>query len=256
MDIIYKKIIDKVLASGKRLRERAGKIRDIGITKRDLTEEDIRIERELKEIINEFNPEHGFYAEEENADFFQAEDVWVADPISGTKIFINGSPHYGIVVSHLHNQKVQFAVVYDPSVGELYTAYRSKGAFLNDQRIILPQIIAEKPKIIFNLSAGWKDHVLAEKIEKVLNAYNLSKVAGSFAVKECWVAHGKFNGVVTLAKDTFPQFASSLIIKEAGGILTNLAGEEDIRPDDRVFIGGDRATHSKLLPLVREVFRE
>jgi fructose-1,6-bisphosphatase/inositol monophosphatase family enzyme len=69
MEIDYKRITDFMLDSGKRILAKAGNIKDIGITKKDLTEEDLAIERGFKEIIQSFGPEHILFAEEENAIF-------------------------------------------------------------------------------------------------------------------------------------------------------------------------------------------
>jgi len=255
MDTLYKKIIEQIVSSGKRIREKSGKIQDIGVTKKNLTEEDIRIERELKQVIKEFNPKHEFYSEEENENFLEAEDVWVADPISGTHVFIDGLPHYGIVVAHLHNHEVQFAAVYDPSMNDLYTAYRNKGAYLNNQKIFIKETDSEKPRIIFNLSLGWKDTASAKKLFGELSDFELYRVLGSHAVNDSLVACGKYNGVVCLAKDSFPYFASSLMIKEAGGIFTNINGEENIKPSDRIFIGGDKKTYQKLKMIVERILK-
>jgi myo-inositol-1(or 4)-monophosphatase len=256
MDELYKKIIEQIVSSGKRIREKSGKIQDIGVTKKNLTEEDIKIERELKQIIKEFNPKHEFYAEEESENFLDAEDVWVIDPISGTHVFINGLPHYGIVAAHVHNHEVQFAAVYDPSMDDLYTAYRNKGAYLNGQKISVKDTVSEPPKIIFTLSLGWKDIASARKIFYELSNLELYRVPGSSAVNDSLVACGKYNGVVCFAKDSFPSFASSLMIKEAGGIFTNINGEENIQPSDRVFIGGDKETYQKLKLVVEKVLKE
>jgi len=253
MDNIYKKIINYIVVSGKRLREQTGKIQDIGITKKDLTEEDLRIERELKEIIKDFDITHEFYAEEENENFLDSENVWAVDPISCTRAFIHGLPHYGIVVSHIHNKKVQFATVYDPSMDELYTAYRGKGAYLNNHKIFVKKAVLEKPRIIFNLSLGWKDEISANKILFQLSNYELYRVMSSHAVNDSYVACGKYNGVVSLTKDSFPYFASSLIIQEAGGIFTNIHGDKDIKFDDRVFVGGDKDTYQKLMLIVKKI---
>lgn len=255
MDVLYKKIIKQIVSSGRRIREKSGKIQDIGVTKKNLTEEDIRIERELKQIIKEYNPKHEFYAEEENENFLDAEDVWVVDPISGTHVFINGLPHYGVVAAHIHNHEVQFAVVYDPSMNDLYTAYRNKGVYLNGQRIYIKEVTSEIPKVIFNLSLGWKDAASARKIFYELSDFELYRVAGSHAVNDSLVTCGKYNGVVCLAKDSFPYFASSLIIREAGGTFTNLDGEENIKPGDRVFIGGDKETYQKLKLIVGKILK-
>lgn len=255
MEVLYKKIIEQIVISGKRIREKSGKIQDIGITKKNLTEEDIAIERELKQIVKKFNPKHEFYGEEENESFLDAEDVWVADPISGTHVFIDGLPHYGIVIAHVHNHEVQFAAVYDPSMDDLYTAYKNKGAYLNNQKIFVKEASSEKPRITFNLSLGWKDATSVKKFFNELSDFELYRVLGSHAVSDSLVACGKYNGVVCLAKDSFPYFASSLIIREAGGIFTNINGEENIKPSDRVFIGGDKETYQKLKIIVEGILK-
>jgi hypothetical protein len=61
--------------------------------------------------------------------------------------------------------------------------------------------------------------------------------------------------VVCLAKDSFPYFASSVIIKEAGGVFTNMAGYDNIVSTDRVFIGGDKQTYQTLKLIVDELFK-
>lgn len=254
MNALYKKIIEQIVSSGKRIREKSGKIQDIGVTKKNLTEEDIRIERELKQIVKEFNPKHEFYAEEENENFLEAEDVWIVDPISGTRVFIDGLPHYGIVAAHVHNHEIQFAAVYDPSMDDLYTACRNKGAYLNGQKIFVKNN-PEKPRVIFNLSLGWKDTANAKKILYELCDFEFYRVLGSHAVNDSLVACGKYNGVVCLAKDSFPYFASSLLIREAGGIFTNINGEENLKPSDRVFIGGNKETYQKLKSIVEKILK-
>src|SRR3989344_9467992 len=123
---MYDKVIEFVKQAGERLREKAGHIPDIGVTKDFLTEEDLRIEREFGKLIKTFGPDHQLYAEEEH-DFFETSDnVWVMDPISGTSIFMRGMPHYGIVVSHIKKGKVAFAVVYDPAMRNMYVAEQGK----------------------------------------------------------------------------------------------------------------------------------
>ena len=255
MRTLYDTIINHIVSSGKRIRDKSGTIQDIGITKAYLTEEDIRIERELKEIVKQSRPRHAFYAEEENDNVLDADDVWVVDPISGTRLLIAGLPHYAIVAAHVHEHEVQFGAVYDPSIDTLYTAYRNRGAYLNGQRISVKDLDGESPRVIFNLALDWKDTAIARDTFRQLDGFELYRLLGSHAVNDCLVASGKCNGVVCLAKDRFPYFASSLIIKEAGGLFTNLEGDENIKSTDRVFIGGDKKTYQTLKPLVDELFK-
>jgi myo-inositol-1(or 4)-monophosphatase len=67
--------------------------------------------------------------------FTNSENVWIIDPISNTLNFIHGLPHYSVVLSHVYKSELLFAVVYDPSTQEMFTAEKGKGAFLNDIKI-------------------------------------------------------------------------------------------------------------------------
>ena len=99
MEKVCREIIDFIVSSGKRIAKRAGNIEDIGVKKQYLTEEDLAIERGMKEIIKKHCPTHEFFAEEEHDSFPENEDVWIADPISGTISLIEGLPYYAIVVA-------------------------------------------------------------------------------------------------------------------------------------------------------------
>lgn len=244
MQETYDRIIECILSSGRRLTERTGKIADIGITKKDLTEEDIRIERDLKAIIEPLGEAHSVFAEEENDNYAATDHVWVIDPISGTSTFINGLPHYGIVLTHIYKGESQFAVVYDPSVNELFTAYRGEGAFLNGEKIE----VRTQPsnKVILAISSAWHDPEKAEKTKELLSGYDLTDSLGSMAVNYCQVACGRYDGLVSMTKDAFPDFAGCLIVNEAGGKATNFEGDINIRPSDRTFIAGTGSFHQAL----------
>src|SRR3989344_2596434 len=176
---MYEQVIDFVKQAGERLREKAGSLPDIGVTKRFLTEEDLRIEREFAELIKTFGPDHRLYAEEEH-DFFETSDnVWVMDPISGTRLFMNG-------------EKQQMGAV-----------------------------DARSPKVLFVISRVWNPPEMIARFANALKEFNMYRFPLSDGVAYAYVASGKFDAVIALTKDTFPDFAGSLLVKEAGGIFTN-----------------------------------
>lgn len=245
----YRQVLDFMLESGKRLAERAGNIADIGITKKDLTEEDIRIERGFKEIIREFGDSHTLFAEEEHDEYLDADDVWIVDPISGTHRFIKGETHYAIVASHLHKGMGQFSAVYDPSVQEMFTAYAGQGAFLNNKPI---RVSNSQKKLRLRTSMAWKDPEVTRRAQELLSAYEIEDNSYSMAVNYCAVASGQADGIVAFTKDAFPEFAGGLIVREAGGQFTNIEGELKLKATDRIFIGGNQEMYQRLLPLVRK----
>ncbi len=249
-EINYKKIIDFVVESGKRLVTKSGNIKDIGVTKINLTEEDLAIERGLNEIIKSFSDDHLLYAEEENEVFYESKHLWVVDPISGTKNLIAGLAHYSIVVAHLIENKVVFAVVYDPSVDELFVAYKGVGAFLNDKPIRVND--KGNKKVILRPSSQWKDPDVIQRATDMLSGYEVENNTYSMAVNYCRVACGRSDGVISFTKDSFPEFAGGFILREAGGHFTNIHGHSDIAPLDRIFIGGDEPIYGELLKISRE----
>lgn len=236
METLYSQITEHLVTSGKRILERAGKIEDIGVAKADLTEEDLRIERELTNIIKDAYPEHYVYAEEENDVFEEHDDVWIIDPISGTDAFINGFPHFGLVAAHYHKGEGQFALVYDPSVNELFSAFKGEGAFLNGQKILVSK---SSSRIVYNLAKPRIGSSESTELWSKLTKYDVHRNANSFAVNYCWVACGRYDGVVTLAKDSFTEYAGGFIISQAGGKFVNDENCEAFKNSDRLFVGAN-----------------
>lgn len=254
MDAIYAEIIEFITDAGKRIKDESGKIKDIGITKQYLTEEDLRIERGLTEIITKLGEDHSVFAEEENDNFQATENVWVIDPISSTKNFIEGRPHYAIVVTHVLDNVAQFAAVYDPSVDELFTAYFGKGTSLNGVPLEVDTSSKNK-KIIFRISSDWRDTASINELKGALHGYEITTNTDSIAVHYCDLLRGRVSGVICFAKDSFPNFAGSFLVNQAGGKATNIAGELNLNPADRIFIAGNQLEYAKLFSAVTQVIK-
>jgi len=255
MEKIYQQVIDFVVDSGKRLVKKAGNVKDIGITKKYLTEEDLRIERGLNKIITKFDKSHKLFAEEEHFNFEEAENIWVVDPISMTRAFVKGLPHYAIVAAYTQNKKVKFSVVYDPSINDLYYAFDGGGFFHNGQKI---EPSENKPrrnsKIIFNLSVAWLENEETRKnLFKELTQFDLYRNLNSFGLNYCYVACGHYDGFVALTKDNFPEIAGSLMIKEVGGHFVNLGKLNLLQPEKLIFYGGNKQAFEKLSEIFSKI---
>ena len=251
MEKIKQELLEFVRSAGKMLNEKCGKVADIGVTKTYLTEYDLSIEREIKKIVTQDGSQ--FFAEEENDNFTNAPSVWVADPISGTSRFIKGTGNYAIVVSHLRNGKVDYAAAYNPTQDKLYIA-ENKTVTLNGKQI---NPTSNGKRIIFAIGGlSEQDGVnktsfARESIEKLRaelkKDYELFEPQGSFAYNYCLVAEGLFDGVVSITKDCFPEFAGLHIANTSGVIATNVYGEKDITQKDRIFVCGHKGIHADLL---------
>lgn len=153
------------------------------------------------------------------------------------------------MVAHVVNSVAFFAAVYDPSASNLWTAYKGKGALLNGEKLSVKRESTQK--IILKVSDLWKDESILRKISSGLVGYEVEYSTYSCAVNHGLVASGQYDGVIDLAKDSFPEFAGGLIVREAGGQFTNIEGHSEIQPSDRIFIGGNPETYPKLFSLVK-----
>ena len=242
-----------ILSSGNEILKKQGAIEDIGVKKQYLTEEDIRIEKGLKSIIDGLSGDHQFYSEEENDTFVASSSVWIVDPISGTKLFIEGRPHYAIVLAHMSEGIVDLAIVYDPSDDSLYQSDGS-GAYLNGNRILM-QNGGGRNKIVFAPSYGWADTGKRDELKRLLERdYEVFPSQGSMALNYCLVARGEFDGVVSLTKDAFTEFAGLFIANQSGAIATNIDRETTVHPSDRVFVcASNRMIYEELMDKTRLV---
>src|SRR3989338_2880617 len=221
---MYQKIINKIIELGDTLPAISGRTFDIGKTKMYLTEKDLEIETELTNMINTFPGKHSIYAEELHDTFVEDDNVWIIDPISSTANFIHGMPHYSVVLSHISKGELKFAVVYDPSNKELFTAEKGKGAFLNNKKIRVSNN-HDDHLCLMNRSRKYMKEV-SYKINDVIskNADTIRDI-GSLGVHYAYVACGRADSAVSFNQDTFPEFAGKLLVEEAGGKFTDFNGD-------------------------------
>lgn len=244
---MYLKIINKIIELGDSLPMISGNALDIGISKKNLTEKDIEIETELTNMINTFPGMHSVYAEELHDNFIANENVWVIDPISNTVNFIHGMPHYSVVLSHLYKGEVRFAVVYDPSTKELFTAEKGKGAFLNGKRV---HVSDHKEDLFFLMNQSKHKKEKSLKItEAMSDTGGTIRSLGSLGVHYAYVACGRADVAISINYDTFPEFAGQLLVEEAGGKFTDFKGGA-LNTETRGVIVTNGIVHEQIKKLV------
>lgn len=249
---MYSKIIDEVISCGDSLVPKAGQIKDIGIKKAWVTEQDIEIENRLSDIIHTF-PNHKAFGEEVNDIYDHGDDVWMIDPISHTFNYLHGLPHYAVVISHVHEGEVQFAAVYDPTMKELFTAEKGKGSFLNGQKI---QVNLDHSDMCilydtYNLPLFTKEYTL-DLLGNLLGK-GIVKSIGSYALNYAYVACGRAHVSVIRCKDTFPEFAGKLLVEEAGGKFTNFLGN-DLDINTRGVVATNGLVHDEIVEITKNFF--
>lgn len=195
-----------------------------------VSEVDRAAEQAIIEVILDAYPKHGILAEESGASGLgAAEYEWIIDPLDGTTNFIHGHPQYCISIALAHKGQIQQGVVYDPNRNDLFTASRGVGSFLNDRRIRVSKRINMNECLI---STGFPvvDQSMLDThldiLKDVLKKTAGARREGSAALDLCNVACGRVDGFFEFNLKPWDIAAGSLIVQEAGGMVTDFQGEQ------------------------------
>lgn len=216
---------------------------------------DKRSEQVLFEELKRVRPTYGFLMEERGEVAGEDEQHrWVVDPLDGTTNFLHSIPIFSISVALERNGVPIAGVVFNPATDELYTAERGAGAFVNDRRLRV-SARREMPDCVIgtgvpHLGRGNHPLYLNELRQVMANCAGIRRL-GSAALDLCYVAAGKLDGFWEDDLSPWDTSAGWLMIKEAGGFVTDKAGKEDMHAS-RTLVAGNEAIHAQLLATLRK----
>ncbi len=224
-----------------------------------VTEVDRAAEAAIIETLSTAYPQHAFLAEESGTSEGgqQAEYTWIIDPLDGTTNFIHGFPQYAVSIGLRHRGQLTQAVIYDPTRNELFTASRGRGAFLNDRRIRVSRRVHLRESLI---GTGFPFRKLEHLDEYVRMFKRITEETagirrpGAASLDLAYVAAGRLDGFWEFGLSPWDMAAGTLIIQEAGGLVTDFDGEENYLFTGNVVCGTPKV-HEQLLALVQEVHR-
>jgi myo-inositol-1(or 4)-monophosphatase len=188
----------------------------------DKTSEKILVEK-LEKIL----PEAGFIVEE-NTKSETKDYNWIVDPLDGTTNFIHGIPSYAISIALEHKGEILVGVVYEIAQNEYFYAYKNGGAFLNDQKIsvsnraVLSESLIATGFPIYNFSR--LDSFINTLTYLMKHTHGIRRI-GAAAVDLCYLACGRVDAFYEYNLNAWDVAAGALIVKEAGGSVTDFKGE-------------------------------
>ncbi len=227
--------IEAALAAGKLIIRAMQRMDTVKISEKKpndfVTETDQRVEQEIIAIIHRAYPSHSILGEESGEQKGDSDYQWVIDPIDGTRNFIHGFPYFAVSIAVLHKNKIEHGVIYDPIHQELFTASRGKGAYLNQRRIRVGQRKRLEECLIgtgFAYRHTDKDSPLPSHIlQSILPICGDIRRAGAATLDLAYVACGRLDGFWEMGLKLWDIAAGILLIKEAGGVVSDLYGSED-----------------------------
>jgi myo-inositol-1(or 4)-monophosphatase len=219
------------LKAGAILRKGKGKQRHVDYKGRvDLvTEYDIKSEKFITGEIARIFPTHSILAEESGQTDNKPSHVWIVDPLDGTTNFAHDYPAYCVSIGLEVDGENVLGVVYDPVHDEMFHAVKGQGAYMNRTQIH----VSNQNKLSRSLLATGFPYDIAETNEDNLDNFaRMYKVAqgirrgGSAALDLCYVACGRFDGFWELKLHPWDCAAGVVIVREAGGKVTDFAGKK------------------------------
>ena len=193
-----------------------------------VTKADENAEQTIKEILQETFPHYGMLAEESGSLEGEGDTRWIVDPLDGTTNYAHGVPVFCTSIALEKDSEVVLGVVHDPVANEIYAAERGSGATLNGEPILVSN--TDKP-IRALLATGFpydrNEVPVALEIfgQFALRTQSMRRL-GSAALDLCYVAAGRLDGYYERGIKVWDIAAGVLILREAGGKVTDYLGHE------------------------------
>lgn len=211
-----------------------------------VSEVDHMAEQAIIQTLLEAYPRHAILAEESGTSPSTGADSeyqWIIDPLDGTTNFLHGVPQYAVSIALLHRGQLSQAVVYDPARNDLYTASRGRGAFLNERRIR----VSRRDRLQGSLIGTGFPYRDFTHLDAYMGMFRdlVQKTAGlrrpgSASLDLAWVAAGRMDGFFEIGLSPWDIAAGCLLILEAGGLVSDFAGEENYLQSGHVVAGSPK----------------
>ncbi len=254
-----KKILDvaveAALAAGKYLKNAVGKGMDVEY-KGDIdlvTHHDKESQRIIHDILNQQFPHHSLLGEEDLDETRDSHSLWLIDPIDGTTNFSRSIPAFAVSIGFAEAGEARVGVVYIPLLDELFTAVKGEGAFLNGT----PIRVTREPELGKSLLATgfpydrWTSDVnnVGHFNKFILQALGIRRM-GAAAVDLCYTAAGRFDGFWELKLKPWDTAAAFLIVREAGGKVTDFSGNP-FNPYMKECLASNGLIHDDMLNILK-----
>ena len=202
---------------------------------------DLRAEQALFEALMKARPGYGFLGEERGmVEGTDKSHTFIVDPIDGTTNFIHAMPHFAITVALEREGEIQAGVTFNPITNELFWAEKGKGAFLNDQRIrvsgrrdLADCLIGTGLPFIGRPGHGQtikEVHAIGQRVAGI-------RRLGSAALDLAWTAAGRYDAFWERNLNPWDVAAGVLLITEAGGVVSGIDEDHDVRSGKSVCVG-------------------
>jgi myo-inositol-1(or 4)-monophosphatase len=213
---------------------------------------DVASEATIRAELERLAPDIPFFGEEGGGE--RGRLGWFVDPLDGTANFLHRFPVVGVSVALVEEGQPVVGVVHAPLIGETYTARAGGGAFRDGEAIT----ISDRSPEAAICATGFPFRAKADRLpsyfpvfEAALRRFEDVRRAGSASLDLAWTASGTFDGYFEQALGTWDVAAGGLLVREAGGVVTDWEGDDGAWLTSGDIVAGPPAVHERLLALTR-----
>lgn len=220
-----------------------------------VTDMDVRMQEVMRAALKEMLPEAAFVSEEDTAAKPEpGQYYWLIDPIDGTTNFVRDLRLSCIAVALCKDGEAVAGAVYYPWGGEFFFAESGKGASVNGKPIHVSENSFENSLVSFGLGYGRREETykrMGPMLQKVYTECGDIRALGVAELTICYIAAGRLDGYFEQAIMPWDHGAGGIILREAGGIITNWRGEAPSMVTHDGIIAGTPAFQKELLELAK-----
>lgn len=253
-------MVQAALKAGRGLVRDFGEVEQLQVSRKGpgdfVSAADKRAETTIRQELEKARPGWGFKMEESGIIPGTDEShTWHVDPLDGTANFLHGVPIFAVSIGLERQGQIVAGVVYNPIMDELYVAERGGGAFLNDRRLRVAQRRALEDCVVGtgipHLGRPEQGRALLEMREIMGDVAGVRRF-GAAAIDLCWVASGRLDGFWEHGVHPWDIAAGLLIVREAGGFVSDYAGRDEMFSTGNI-VAGNEAIHGALLGKLKGV---
>jgi len=227
-----------------------------------VTEADRRSEQFIVSRLRSHFPGHEVIAEEGGGHEQPSRYRWYVDPLDGTTNFAHGYPVFAVSMALVEDKELVVGVVYNPVSREMFAAMRGEGAFLNQKRIRVSRADRLARSL---LATGFPSHKRTRHPnihyywDFTLRSHGVRR-DGSAALDLCAVACGRFDGFWEFGLKPWDTAAGILLVREAGGVVTDfqgrpyrLAGEQPDQAGSEAILVSNGLIHAEMQQVAADI---
>jgi myo-inositol-1(or 4)-monophosphatase len=216
-----------------------------------VSDADTSSEHAIRDLLHDAAPDLAFFGEETGGD--RAEVGWFVDPLDGTANFVHGFPVVGVSVALVADGRPVVGVVHAPMLGRIYAARLGGGATCNGE----PMRVSTRDPEAAICATGFPFRSKRDRLpeyfpvfERALLTFEDLRRAGSASLDLSWSAAGVYDGYFEQALGTWDVAAGGLLVREAGGVVTDWQGDDRAWLQSGDIVAGPGPVHERMLEVI------